>query len=240
MEFARPVRVGQSNASMFPEIDARRERRWPRRCCVTDRGLTAAYAQGAEPAQAIAPPPAPGPAPVWPIRRRCAPRCSARRRRIWRRCRTACRSPKSTSPALGAAGARRVLVRPQTARVVFGAGQAGAAGHRHFRHRQRRQHREALDAARRALWRRLSRADHAVTDLSRLHRLGVEHRRGRRFDAGRSRPVRGHAADRRASAAQGADHRHRRAWLQFGRRQRRHRQIDRCRRAASSRFIAPS
>ena len=73
--------------------------------------------------------------------------------------------------ALGAARAGRVLVRPPAARVVFGAEKAGAAGHRHFRHRQRRQYGEAVDAARRALRGRLSRADDAVADLSGLHRL---------------------------------------------------------------------
>ena len=106
--------------------------------------------------------------------------------------------------AVGAAGAGCVLVRPQAASLALGARPAGALGHRHIGHGQRRQHRQALDAARRAVRRRLSRADDAVADISGLHRVGVEHRRRGRSDAGRPRFVRSHAADRRALAAQGA------------------------------------
>ncbi len=78
-----------------------------------------------------------------------------------------------------APGPAHFLVRPAAARMVFGAEEAGSAGHRHRRHRRRCQHDKAVHAARRAVRRRLSRADHAVAHLPRLHRFRLEHRRGR-------------------------------------------------------------
>ena len=142
--------------------------------------------------------------------------------------------------ALGAAGARRVLVRPETPGLVFGAGRARALGRRHFGDGQRRQYGEIVRLARCSVRRRLSRAHHAVADFSGLHRGGIEHGGRRRLDAGRPRPLRGPAGGRRASAAKSPDYRNRRARLQSRRRQRRRREINRRDPRANSRSVVRS
>ena len=138
--------------------------------------------------------------------------------------------------AVATADSGRVLVRQETPRVALGPGKARAARHRHLGYRQRRQHGEARDAARRALWRRLSRPHHAVAHLPRLHRVDLQHGRGGRSHPGRAGFVRGDGGDHRPPAAQGKNYRHRRARVQPGRRERRHREVHRRRRSTSSTF----
>jgi hypothetical protein len=97
-----------------------------------------------------------------------------------------------------------------------------------FRHGQRRQHHKIIGAARGALRSRLSRADHAVADISRDSSCRPRAPESPVISPRMVTICTRHATDHRTPAAQGADHRHRRARLQSRRRQCSHREIDRC------------